>query len=111
VAVHGLGANPEKTWTYKPSLATNSGQENSWETEHDEKSTSTMWLKDLLPAQVPTARVLAFNYASEWLRDAPRESMRPLASRLLANLDDARQEFQVIIPENLRNELEANGFS
>jgi hypothetical protein len=105
VAVHGLGANPEKTWTYKPSLATNSDQENSWETEHDEKSTSTMWLKDLLPAQVPTARVLAFNYASEWLRDAPRESMRPLASRLLANLDDARQEFQVIIPENLRNEL------
>jgi hypothetical protein len=93
VAVHGLGANPNRTWTYRQDVASKSSTADSSGVESNNRE--TMWLKDLLPQQVPMSRIMTFNYASEWLRDAPRESMRPLASRLLANIDDVRQEREV----------------
>lgn len=93
MAVHGLGANPNKTWTYRQDIATKSGKA---DVQSEEAIVGeTMWLKDLLPQDIPNSRIMTFNSDSAWLRDAPRESMRPLASRLLANLDDARQERDV----------------
>lgn len=93
IAVHGLGANPDKTWSFQHNFSSRSREDHSQSEPCNGES--TMWLRDLLPHHVPNARIMTFNYASEWLRDAPRESMRPLASRLLANIDDMRQETEV----------------
>ncbi len=93
IAVHGLGANPNKTWSFQHNF--NSKSEKHQSPTQPCNGESTMWLKDLLPRHVPTARIMTFNYASKWLRDAPRENIRPLASRLLANIDDVRQEREV----------------
>jgi len=101
VAVHGLGANPDKTWNYNSVVGTNASQTSSSSDVNLNNASSTMWLKDLLPQHVPKARIMAFNYASESLRNAPRESMRPLANRLLANIDDSRQALEVTIDTSL----------
>jgi len=48
VAVHGLNGHREKSWT-------------------DDKS-GVLWLRDLLPHQVPNARVLTFGYDADTLK-------------------------------------------
>jgi len=50
VAVHGLKGDVYRTWTAKG-------------TESDEKE--VFWLKDLLPQEVPNARILAYGYDSD----------------------------------------------
>ncbi|RDW70414.1 hypothetical protein BP5796_08811 [Coleophoma crateriformis] len=47
VALHGLNGHYQRTWTAKTS-----------------DGTKVNWLKDLLPAQIPNARVLSFGYDS-----------------------------------------------
>jgi hypothetical protein len=42
IAVHGLGGHPVKTWTHEES--------------------GVFWLKDLLPKDLPTARIFTFGY-------------------------------------------------
>lgn len=50
VAVHGLKGDVYRTWTAKA-------------TEPDEKE--VFWLKDLLPEEVPKARILAYGYDAD----------------------------------------------
>jgi hypothetical protein len=51
IAVHGLGGHYEDTWTWTPKKK-NSG-------------TECNWLKDLLPDEIPNARIMSFGYNSE----------------------------------------------
>ncbi|KAH8151561.1 uncharacterized protein LAJ45_04182 [Morchella importuna] len=50
IAVHGLHGDAYKTWTAKPEKA--GGAE-------------VMWLRDLLPTEIPNARILAYGYDSD----------------------------------------------
>lgn len=50
VAVHGLGGHYEDTWTWKPANANS--------------DTPCNWLKDLLPVEIPNARIMSFRYNS-----------------------------------------------
>jgi hypothetical protein len=47
VAVHGLGGHYKETWTWKPGKANES---------------PCNWLTDLLPTDVPNARIMSFGY-------------------------------------------------
>jgi hypothetical protein len=92
VAVHGLAANPHRTWTWRqPSVSEHRG--NSYDTG-ESSDTQINWLQDLLPASVAKARIFAFNYASDWVRDAPMEDLRNVATKLLTMLHDNRDDRQ-----------------
>lgn len=49
-----------------------------------------MWLKHLLPAVVPHARILKFNYNSTYLVNAPKETLRSLGERLANTIRNLR---------------------
>ena len=80
VAVHGLGANPKKTWVGNINRA---GGENG---------EAVNWLQDLsmLPSVVPSSRIFTFNYESKWLREGPVQRLPPLGEQLLSLLSHAR---------------------
>lgn len=84
VAVHGLGAHPEYTWTSAPSRSTNSEDDNR-----------IHLLRDLLKKDFPTARILAFAHNSDWLINAPIKSAQQIADRLLKELAKHRSEHLV----------------
>ena len=46
----------------------------------------------MLPAKVPDARIMTFNYESTWMKDAPRKRLALIAERLLDDLGRMRQE-------------------
>jgi hypothetical protein len=52
------------------------------------------WLKDLnmLPLDIPNARIMAFNYESKWIADAPKQGHFSCAEQLLTALDNQRRE-------------------
>jgi len=57
--------------------------------EHDLR---VMWLRDLLPLRVPNARILMFNYLSEYLSEnAPKVSLRSIATDLLIAIKENRR--------------------
>lgn len=76
VAVHGLGATPSTTWAKAPALQENLDR-------HTEPSTTAPptrankfedrinWLSNpkMLPADVTNARIMTFNYDSNWYGD------------------------------------------
>ncbi|TFA98360.1 hypothetical protein CCMA1212_009831 [Trichoderma ghanense] len=84
VAVHGLGANPEHTWTCKTSSKSNGGK--NQECVH--------LLKDLLmkDRRFADARILHFAYNSDWLVDACFESARDIGLRLVESLVEHRDK-------------------
>jgi hypothetical protein len=70
VAVHGLRAHPIKEWM----------------------SGAVMWLQDLLPKDLPNARVMTFGYNSNIFENASVSSIRDFAMGLLNDLDSYRTE-------------------
>jgi hypothetical protein len=71
VAVHGIGAHPERTWT----------------------SNGVNWLSEphMLPAALPSSRILTFGYASEWLgKEAINQRLPLVAEQLLRSLISLR---------------------
>ena len=69
--MHGLAANPVYTWIkIVPGVDSDVGKLNA------KGEREVMWLRHLLPAQVPNARILKFNYASSYLVTAPKETLR-----------------------------------
>jgi pimeloyl-ACP methyl ester carboxylesterase len=52
------------------------------------------WLKDadMLQSKIPNARILAFNYDSTWLSDAPRTRVELCGEDLIQSLHGLRQE-------------------
>ena len=75
VAVHGLGAEPEKTWL---------GNLN----HSAEESQATNWLSDstMLPSVMQNLRISTFNYESKWLGEGPVQKLPSLAEQLLSLL-------------------------
>ena len=72
VAVHGIGANPDKTW----------------------KIENVNWLKDvkMFQSKVPKARMLRYGYESIWFRDNPiKQTLSGVAITLLEELNKARK--------------------
>ncbi|KAK4071258.1 uncharacterized protein Triagg1_6289 [Trichoderma aggressivum f. europaeum] len=82
VAVHGLGAHPEYTWTHKSASISDGNVEYS----------RVHLLKDLLmkDERFSQARFLQFSYNSDWLIDAPIESAQEIGVRLVSALSQHR---------------------
>ncbi|KAI2630005.1 hypothetical protein GGS21DRAFT_492114 [Xylaria nigripes] len=76
IAVHGLGSNVDWSWI--------------WQSEN--KSRQVHWLRDLdmLPAILPNANVLAFNYPSNWLFDAPKSRLELYGEEFIRILHNYR---------------------
>ncbi|KAJ5742536.1 vegetative incompatibility protein HET-E-1 [Penicillium nucicola] len=91
VAVHGLGAHPEYTWTGTSSASTGSG---------DVKRIHL--LRDLLKDDFPTARILAFAHNSDWLINAPVKSAQQIGERLLDELVKHRKKQQIVPRDSAR---------
>ncbi|KAJ5761778.1 vegetative incompatibility protein HET-E-1 [Penicillium nucicola] len=86
VAVHGLGAHPEYTWTGTPSASAGM--------DHGKR---IHLLKDLLKDDFPTARILSFAHNSDWLIDAPITSAQQIGNRLLDDLVEHRNTRQQLL--------------
>lgn len=74
VAVHGLAVHPMDTWVHR--------------------TTKVNWLSDkaMLPAALPRARIMAYNYESYWFgEDAVHTSVDAVSGHLLTALDDKRK--------------------
>jgi hypothetical protein len=54
--------------------------------------TTVNWLADLLPDEIPEARIMAFNYASRWHMNAPHQDRRAPSDILLEHLRINRQK-------------------
>ena len=82
VAVHGLGADPAWAWVRKIGV------------EGTDQYKKVNWLadKDLLPAKIPHARIMTFNYEAKWHKDAPKQRRDLCADQLLSALDNKRKE-------------------
>jgi hypothetical protein len=79
--VHGLNGHREKSWT--------------------DSESKVLWLRDLLPLQLPNARVLTFGYDADTLKLSPGVSQHSLndhAVSLVAELLRVRAEPEVIRP-------------
>ncbi|KAJ4238413.1 hypothetical protein NW757_013041 [Fusarium falciforme] len=63
IAVHGLGANVDWSWTWK---------------DKADPDRLVKWLEDpdMLPAVVPKSRIMLYNYDSRWHADAPRTRLQ-----------------------------------
>ncbi|OAP55816.1 hypothetical protein AYL99_09968 [Fonsecaea erecta] len=81
VALHGLGAHPDDTWTQKR----RDGDEVRW----------VNWLEeeDMLPVEVPQARIMRYGYKSGWFGvEAIKQSARTTAERFLTALRRERKD-------------------
>ena len=61
-----------------------------------------MWLRDLLPELVPSARIATFSYLSDWYtyKKGVKTSIRELGEQLLAALHHDRLRIKVRYPES-----------
>ena len=70
VAVHGLCGDPFETWT--------------------EESSGKLWLRDLLPYQVPNTRIMSYGYDSTVAFSKSEIKLVDVAADLLNRLNDER---------------------
>ena len=71
VAVHGLQGDAYKIWTHE---------------------NRTLWLRDILPTEVPSARVMTFEYESAWAFSNSVSGIRDKALDLLNRLSAERND-------------------
>jgi hypothetical protein len=77
VAVHGLGAAPDRTWVHTEKA--------------DGKKTNWLKDKDMLPELVPTARIMQFAYESAWFgTHSIEQRLSLIADQLLESLANER---------------------
>jgi hypothetical protein len=93
VAVHGLGANPDWAWVRKVKVKVRATDE--------ERKVNWLADPDLLPAKIPHARIMTFNYESKCHKDAPKQRRSLCADQLLTALDNKRKEVKTIGPRFL----------
>ena len=70
VAVHGLGGNWQGTWTAE---------------------NGKLWLRDFLPLQLPSARIMSYGYDSRTFFTQSTENITDIATNLLVMLRTKRQ--------------------
>ncbi|EAS28261.3 uncharacterized protein CIMG_09465 [Coccidioides immitis RS] len=71
VAIHGLNGDAFETWTHKESRV--------------------MWLRDLLPRELPNVRIMTFGYNARLRNFAGHQDLRNIATKLLSELADSRK--------------------
>jgi len=79
--VHGLNGHREKSWT--------------------DSESKVLWLRDLLPLQLPNARVLTFGYDADTLKLSPSVSQFSLNDHAVSLVDEllrVRAEPEVVRP-------------
>ncbi|KAI0182527.1 hypothetical protein EV127DRAFT_517712 [Xylaria flabelliformis] len=103
VAVHGLGAHPEHTWTCD---AAEEDPQPDGIHKHTLTCDTPEWrpqrkihlLRCLLKESFPEARILSFAYNSDWLIDAPIKTAQQIGERLHDQLVRARNEREQRLP-------------
>ncbi|KAI0975662.1 armadillo-type protein [Xylaria arbuscula] len=86
VAVHGLGAHPEYTWTcHAPATG-------------DGPRRRIHLLRDLLTESFPEARILSFAHNSDWLGKAPITTAQEIGAGLLDQLVQDRENRKQRLP-------------
>ena len=90
--MHGLGADPEHTWTTKARPMTSSG------TQEASEKRRVNWLKDdgFLKRDFPMARVMTFGYNADWFLRAPIATAKQRARTLLRDLKGERVHVEVL---------------
>ncbi|KAK3393261.1 hypothetical protein B0H63DRAFT_14817 [Podospora didyma] len=83
IAVQGLGSTYE--WTWNKELSDGS---------------SVMWLRELLPKDLPDARIMTFEYDSRWLRDSALVTLEDCGNRLLESViwDRTHRDSELMCP-------------
>ncbi|PYH76480.1 hypothetical protein BO82DRAFT_205066 [Aspergillus uvarum CBS 121591] len=71
VAVHGHNGNALKTWTHKQS--------------------GVMWLRDLLPQELPTVRIITYSYNVRFNNFTGHQDRRNISIKLLSELVDLKK--------------------
>ena len=92
VAVHGLGAHPEFTWTVTRAQAQPLQNISSSSTAQALGKCRVNWLKDdgFLKEDFKTARVMTFGYNADWFVGAPTATAEQRAGTLLRELKRER---------------------
>lgn len=84
IAIHGINGSSQKTWT--------------------DKSSGRLWLRDFLPAAIPTARIMVFGYNSAVAFSKSVSGLDGFARELLNALRLMRGSNEVhLLPYNLWN--------
>ena len=71
VAIHGFNGDPFKTWTHKES--------------------DVLWLRDLLPEELPNARIMTYGYNARFKNFTTHQDLRTIAAKLITELVDVRK--------------------
>lgn len=129
IAVQGLGAHKYYTWVKKktsamqqenpkpltrfgfiprrrkfaqtPESADTAESSNAAIKEANNASTEVMWLRDLLPQFLPSARIATYSYKSDWRQDV-KTNLRKCGEQLLNVLYQCRSSEKVSILEFAR---------
>jgi hypothetical protein len=68
--------------------------------------TPVNWLMDLLPTEIPGARIMTFNYSSRWHKNAPHQDRHAPSDILLEHLHMSREKVwrsSRVVAMNLKN--------
>ncbi|KAK4074421.1 hypothetical protein Purlil1_12978 [Purpureocillium lilacinum] len=78
IAVHGLGSDVDWSWTWK-----DGDRHVHWLSDHD-----------MLPANVPKARIIAYKYDSRWHSNAPKTCLQLCGEELAHSIHSFRDGFR-----------------
>ncbi|KAK3365350.1 Alpha/Beta hydrolase protein [Lasiosphaeria ovina] len=90
IAVHGLNGHYLNTWTATETAAKR--RFSLWRGGAEVESTSTLWLRDLLPQKLPNAHVLSFEYDATAFGNKSAFGVRENSMALLAAVRDMRED-------------------
>ncbi|EON65782.1 hypothetical protein W97_05021 [Coniosporium apollinis CBS 100218] len=88
VAVHGLGAHPEFTWTTKIDPQQCSDRTNAGRCAH--VPCRSNWLVDFLPTDFPEAEIMTFGYNADWFGKGTSATAYESGCFLLRELKEIR---------------------
>lgn len=94
--MHGLGATPSTTWTKQKPRESNKAQaESAGANQRDNAEEERInWLSHdtMLPAEVKNARIIAFNYDSNWYGpDAVKVRLDNIADEFIDTVERERR--------------------
>ena len=104
IVVQGLGAHPYYTWVKKTEPVKSrflqkrrAPSPNLGDTAQIASNTAkVMWLRDLLPAVVPNARIASYSYESDWRRDLKTAGMQACGDVMIMIGQHGRSVHEVI---------------